>query len=104
MLNSYLKEIKANYNMLADSLPLRTPLTLGVGSKALFCFLKVVILHIKLIGIKQRTECEQMSALSTPSIPGWGQSSFFFSEGVHVAYKIKRIEVYNIMQGKCLIF
>ena len=41
--------------MVANILPTDTPLTLGLGQKVKPClFLKVVMLHIKLKGIKHR--------------------------------------------------
>ena len=41
--------------MVANSLPTDTPLTLGLGQKVKPCrFLKVVMLHIKLMGIEHR--------------------------------------------------
>ena len=56
--------IKAYKNMLESILPLHTPSTPGVGSKGLFdSFLKVVMLHIKLTGMKYRTPCKQLFCL-----------------------------------------
>ena len=48
-----IKGNEAYNNMLANILPLHTPLTPGMGSKGyFFSFLKVVMLHIKLKGMK----------------------------------------------------
>ena len=57
-------------NMLANSLPLDTPSTPGVGSKGqlVFSFLKVELLHIKLKVMKLRTPCRQMFCTFTPGV------------------------------------
>ena len=50
-----IKENEAYNNILAYSLPLHTPLTLGWGQKVKhFSFLKVAMLHIK-IGMRDKT-------------------------------------------------
>ena len=68
--------------MVANILPTDTPLTLGLGQKVKPClFLKVVMLHIKLMGIEHR-------APSRPHVVG-SKGLFFFSESDHVAYQIK---------------
>ena len=45
--------------MLANILPLHTPLTPGVGSKGIL-FFSEVLLQIKLKGMKHRTPCKQI--------------------------------------------
>ena len=70
-------QIKGNetYNNMLDSiLPLHTPLAHGVGSKVIFSFLKVVLVYIKLMGMKHRTLCKpNILPIYTPSSPRWGQ-------------------------------
>ena len=54
-------KIEGNYkcnNMQAHILSLHAPSIPGVGSKVKSFFLKVVMLHIKLIGMEQRTPCK----------------------------------------------
>ena len=47
------------YNNMINILPLHTPLTPGEGSIGhFFSFLKVVMLHVKFTGMKQRTQCK----------------------------------------------
>ena len=63
-----------NNRMLTNILLLHLPLTPGVESKVkLFSFLKVVILHIKLIGMKHRTPCKQIFCPFTHSRHTFGQ-------------------------------
>ena len=96
-----IKGNEAYNNMLANILPLHIPLTLGVGSKGhSFSFLKVVMLHIKLRGMKHRTSCKQIFCHFTH--PRVRRSKHFFSKEGHVAYQITRKEVKNIMQVKYL--
>ena len=61
MLHIQLKGYEAYNNMLANVLPLHTPLISEVRSKChFFSFLKVVMFHVKLKVIKQRTQCKQI--------------------------------------------
>ena len=80
-------------NMQADILSLHTPSTPGVGSKVqTFLFLKVVMLHFKLIRMEHRAPCKYIFCTYTHPQPlGWGQKvkTFFFSKSSHVAYHIK---------------
>ena len=88
--------------MLANVLPLHTPLDPRVGSKChFFPFLKVVMLHVKLTTMKQRTQCRQIFCPfihpqppppPPPDMGSKGQNHLFFEEG-HVAYPIKGKEV-----------
>ena len=56
-----IKENEAYNNMVANNLHLHKPFTPGVGSKGNFLpFLKVVMLHIKLSGMKHRTPCKEI--------------------------------------------
>ena len=70
--------------MLANSLVLHLLLTPWVGcgqTVNLFSFLKVVMLHMELIGMKHRTPCKQMFCLlQSPSTPVWSKTvkTFFF--------------------------
>ena len=80
--------------MVANILPTDTHLTLELGQKVKPClFLKVVMLHIKLMGIEHRAlHHESKYAVITHILDpmGWGQKVFFFfSESDHVAYQIK---------------
>ena len=52
-----MKGNETNYNMLANVLPLHTPLTPGVQK---VFFLKVVMVHVKLMGMIQRTQFKQI--------------------------------------------
>ena len=45
--------------MLANVLPFYTPLTPGGGQKVT-SFLKVVLLHVKIAEVDQRTQCKQI--------------------------------------------
>ena len=47
-----IKGVDACSNLVANTLPADTPLTLWVGSKVKASFLKVVMLHVKLKGIE----------------------------------------------------
>ena len=63
-----IKGIEAHDNML-NCLPLHTPLIPWWGKKVnCFSFLEVVMLHVKLTGIKQRTQC----TYNTPTSPRSG--------------------------------
>ena len=76
-----IKENETYNNMLANILHLHTPLTPGVGSKDhFFSFLKVVMLHMKLTGMKHRTPCKQIVCPFTHPSPldGVKRSNFFF--------------------------
>ena len=55
-----IKGNEAYSNTLAIALPLHTPLTARVGSESHFSFLKVVMLNIKLTGMKQRKQFKQI--------------------------------------------
>ena len=75
-----LKKKRGDNNMLANILPLHTPLTHGVGSKCQFSFMKVVILHIKLMRMKYRTPRKQIFSLFLtldPWMGSKGQNIFF---------------------------
>ena len=54
-------------------------------------FLRVVMLHIKLMGAGDRTPCKLIISIHTPQTPGV-ESKFktFFTERSHVAYRIKK--------------
>ena len=86
--------------MLANIVPLQTPLTPGWGQKVIF-FLSASS-HVA-YQIKGSETFYTMQAnilhFYTPLTPWWGQN-IFFEEG-HVAYQITRKEVQNIMQVKC---
>ena len=89
MLHNKLKGNEAYNNMLANVLPLFTPLTPVVGSKRSF-FLKVIMLNVKL-RMKQRTHCKHIFCPFVhpqPKIGSKGQNIFFSTES-HVAYQIK---------------
>ena len=58
--------------MKANMLSLHTLTTPGVGSKELFFYLKVVILHIKLKWKKCRPICKETLNLHTPLTYGLG--------------------------------
>ena len=78
-------QIKGNdkcSNMQAHILFFHTPSTPWVGSKVNF-FLKVVLFHIKLMGIEHRAPCKHILCpyIHTSSIPGVGskgQNIFFY--------------------------
>ena len=42
-------------------------------------FFKVVVLHIKLLGMEHRSPRRQILCHSTPSIPVWGENIKYFS-------------------------
>ena len=58
MLHIKLKGNEAYNIMLANILPLHTPLSSGVCQEGNVSFLKVVMLLIKLAGMKKRTQCK----------------------------------------------
>ena len=64
---------------------------LGWGQEVnLFSILKVVMLHVKLTGIKQKTQCKPVLChIIHPRPPGGVKRSKLFSEG-HVAIKEKK--------------
>ena len=76
--------------MLANILPLHTPLTPGVWSKCHF-FPKVVMLHVKLRGLKQRTQCKQIFCpFIHPQPADWvKRSKHFFLKKVILHIKLK---------------
>ena len=56
-----IKGNEAYNNMLSTSLPFHIPLTPGWSQKVIcVSFLKVVMLHIKIMGMKQRTQWKQI--------------------------------------------
>ena len=56
-------------------------------------YLKVVILHIKLMGMEHRAPCKHIYCPYThPRSLGWGQKFRFFTESSRVAYQIKENE------------
>ena len=66
------------------STPFSTP---GVGSKVkTYSFLKVVMLHIKLIGMELREPCKPYTHAQTPD--GVKSSRHCFTERSHVAYHL----------------
>ena len=81
--------------MPVDVLPLH--MTHGWGQYVFFYFLKVVMLHVYLTGMKQITQCEQIFCPYTPTTPGWDQKvkTFFFSRSCCILIKEK--EVLNAM-------
>ena len=87
-----IKGNEAYINMLANILSLHTPLTTGVVSEGQFIsFPKVVVLHIRLMGIKQITQCMQIFCpFMPPRSLDEAKSFWVFSEEGHVAYQIKR--------------
>ena len=76
-------------NMQAKYLHLYTHSTPGIGSKGenIFLLQNMVMLHIKLKGMKHVTKCKQIFCPYTIS-RSKGQN-IFFSESGHVTYKIK---------------
>ena len=66
--------------MVANIFPTDTPLTLGLGQKVKPClFLKVVMLHIKLMGIcTEHHESKYAVITHTLDHMWWGQKVFFF--------------------------
>ena len=73
-------------NMVANILPVDTPMAPRAGSKGL-C-LKVAMLHIK--GMEKRVPCKHILCPYThPRPPGLGQNVRKNSERNHVAYQIK---------------
>ena len=78
---------RPKWNIPANILPLHSQVTTPEGGQNFF-FLKVVMLHNKLKGMKCRTACKQMFGPYThPGPPGWGQN--FFSEQGCFAYQTK---------------
>ena len=73
-------------NMLANILPLHLPFR-----SILFLFLKVVMLHIKLTGMKHRTPQNQIFCPFTHSGPldGVKRSKHFFLKNVLLHFKLK---------------
>ena len=70
--------------------------SIKTGSKRhFFSFLKVIMLHVKLRGMKQRTHCKYIFCPFVhqgPQMGSKGQNNFL-SEESHVAYQIKGKEV-----------
>ena len=100
-----IKENETYNNMLANILHLHKPSNHGGVKRSFFSFLKVVMLHMKLTGMKHRTPCKQIVCPFThpPPLDGVKRPKFFFSEEGHVVYRItKKEEVENIMQVKCM--
>ena len=97
-----IKGNEAYNNMLSTSLPFHIPLTPGWSQKVIcVSFLKVVMLHIKIMGMKQRTQWKQIVCPFTHPRPldvvKTSKSCCFFYKG-HVAYQTTS----NIMRVKCL--
>ena len=65
-------------------------------------FKNMVMPDIKLKGIKYTITCYQIFCPYTPWTPGVGSKGKSIFEGGYVAYQIKRNEVQNILQAKCL--
>ena len=69
-------------NMLANCLPLHTPLTPGVEQTFIFLFSESSHMHIKLTGMKHRTPCKQIFCRFAQPQPlgvgSKGQNIFFF--------------------------
>ena len=70
-------------------LSLHTTSTLSRGERSNHFFLKVVTLHIKLMGMEEKEPCKHILC-PTPPEPGLGQKvKHSFIESSHVAYQIK---------------
>ena len=96
MLHTKLKGMKHINNMPTNILPLHTSLTPRVGSKGQLSFLKVVILHIKLMGMKHRKPCKQIFFTFTHPrpldlLPLDGVKTFFFQV---MLYKERSLGLY----------
>ena len=84
--------------MVANILPIDTPLTHGVGSKGqtIYVFLKEVMLHIKLkpdeAGSNMVANCLPTDTPSTYGVGSKGQTISFFLKVVMLHIKLKGIE------------
>ena len=80
-------------NMQAHTISFRAPSTPRVGSKVKIVLLKVVMLHIKLIGMEHRAPCKHIFCpYIHPQSLGWGQKIklfYFMKEPCLVTYPIK---------------
>ena len=76
-------------NMLANVLPIHIPL-IPVVKRSFLSFMKVVRLHVKLTGMKQRTQCNKYSALLHRQPPdGVKKVKTFFLRNVMLHIKLK---------------
>ena len=81
--------------MQAHFLSLHTPSIPGIGPKVKTFFLKVVMLPIKLTGMKRRAPCKQIDSMSlhTHSAFGLGQKVKTFFKVAMLHTKLKGMEL-----------